>query len=151
MEEKDEPKYQFREKNPGKKQYFELFLTTGWNHEYNFTREELFRAISRSWYAVSVYHKNRLTGYGRVISDGGHHALIVDLMVSPEYQKRGIGSAILKNLIDTCNRQRIRDIQLFCARGKKNFYERFGFTERLPDAPGMEFKPAATPAEPARN
>ena len=33
-----------------------------------------------------------------------------------------------------------RDIQLFCAKGKAGFYERFGFLPRPQDAPGMEIK-----------
>jgi hypothetical protein len=34
----------------------------------------------------------------------------------------------------------IRDIQLFCARGQRAFYEKRGFVARPDDAPGMQYK-----------
>ena len=36
----------------------------------------------------------------------------------------------------------IRDIQLFCAKGKRKFYEKYDFMARSEEEPGMElFKP----------
>ncbi len=124
--------------NPETEAYEGLFLTTGWNEKYRFTRDELGEAISHSWYAVSAYEGSRLVGYGRVISDGVHHAFIVEMIVEPEWQGRGIGSAILRMILDKCCAHRIRDIQLFAAKGKAGFYEKHGFTLRASDAPGMQ-------------
>jgi GNAT superfamily N-acetyltransferase len=129
----------YREKNPEKNEYFQLFDTTGWNTKYQMTASELQQAISNSWYAVSAYSGNRLVGYGRIISDGLQHALLLDIIVLPEFQGRGIGGTILKKLVDRCLQSRICDIQLFSARGKTVFYERNGFVVRPPDAPGMEY------------
>lgn len=56
-------------------------------------------AIENSWYSISAYNKEELIGYGRVISDGVHHALIVDLIIAPKYQSKGIGSEILRRLL----------------------------------------------------
>jgi GNAT superfamily N-acetyltransferase len=81
-----------------------------------------------------------LRGSGRVIADGVLHALIVDMIVLPSHQNRGIGRAILSRLVERCRAAGIRDIQLFCARGKSGFYERCGFIARPADAPGMEYK-----------
>jgi GNAT superfamily N-acetyltransferase len=126
------------EANPGVEDYYRLFLTTGWNEEYGFTPEELGAAIARSWQVVSAYDGDRLVGTGRVISDGIHHALIVDMIVDPSYQGLGIGRAILKRILDRCQRHRIRDVQLFAARGKAGFYQRHGFAARPAEAPGMQ-------------
>lgn len=125
---------------PEKEQFFKLFLTTGWNNEYQLTMDQLYEAIHRSWYFVSVYDRDTLVGFGRIISDGVLHALIVDLIVLPAYQGNGIGSKILTELVDRCNAFQICDIQLFCAKGKSDFYQKFGFAERPSDAPGMQFK-----------
>jgi GNAT superfamily N-acetyltransferase len=62
------------------------------------------------------------------------------MIVHPEYQGRGIGTQILHLLVDWCERAGIRDIQLFCARGKLKFYEKNGFIPRPEDAPGMQYK-----------
>lgn len=130
----------YYETTPSRLEYSDLFLTTGWNDEYHLTPEELERAIADSWYSVSAYHDSRLIGYGRVIADGVYHALIVDMIVHPDFQRKGIGGAILKKLVERCRVHKIRDVQLFCADGKAKFYEKFGFVSRPGAAPGMELK-----------
>jgi ribosomal protein S18 acetylase RimI-like enzyme len=130
----------FDEKLPDIHKYRNLFRTTGWNAEYNFTIRDLDRAIQNSWYCISVYESDNLIGFGRVISDGIHHALIVDLIIHPDYQGKGIGSQLLDRLVKKCRESNIRDIQLFAAKDKFEFYERFGFEKRPSDAPGMQLK-----------
>ena len=66
--------------------------------------------------------------------------MIYDLIVRPDYQMRGIGGRILERLVDQCLRLGVRDIQLFCARGKRAFYEKRGFAARPDDAPGMQYQ-----------
>ena len=66
------------------------------------------------------------------------HAMIFDMIVLPDYQGRGIGTKILSRLVNKCLKQGIRDIQLFCAKGKRVFYEKNGFEIRTTDAPGMQ-------------
>lgn len=125
---------------PEKNQFYDLFLTTGWNEKYQLNKERLFEAVQSSWYMISAYDGNKLIGFGRIISDGILHALIVDMIILPEYQGQGIGSILLKKLVDRCNANHIKDIQLFCAKGKTGFYKKFNFEERPVDAPGMQFK-----------
>jgi GNAT superfamily N-acetyltransferase len=121
--------------------FWELFLTTGWNEKYRLSAAELRQALQSSWFLVSAYEDGRLAGFGRLVSDGILHAMIYELIVAPPYQNRGIGSQILERLIDRCREHHIRDIQLFCARGKKAFYEKRGFIARPGEAPGMQFAP----------
>lgn len=128
----------YKETLPEKEEYFELFETTGWNEEYQFNKEQLYEATNRSWYLISAYDNDRLIGFGRIISDGIFHALIIDLIVLPNYQSKGIGSNILKKLVDRCKANKIRDIQLFCAKGQTGFYEKHGFVKRPDNAPGMQ-------------
>jgi GNAT superfamily N-acetyltransferase len=126
---------------PPRDQFFSLFQTTGWNNEYKLTAEELHQALLASWHVVCAYDGEKLVGIGRMTSDGIVHAMIYDMIVDPAYQGQGIGTEILKRLVDHCRSHRIRDIQLFCARGKRIFYEKNGFTARLDDAPGMQYRP----------
>lgn len=120
---------------PDSKQFFNLYQTTGWKHPFNEAR--LFQAISNSWVTVSAYHDEELIGFGRVISDGVYQALICDLIVAPKYQGQGVGSRILRKLLDQCRDNNILLVMLFSAKGKASFYERFGFVKRQKDAPGM--------------
>jgi GNAT superfamily N-acetyltransferase len=128
----------YRENLPSPADYHQLFETTGWNQSYRADADELYRAISTSWYTLSAYRNDKLVGFGRVISDGILYALICDLIVRPSCQGQGIGSALLKKLIARCRRQSVRVIWLFSATGKSAFYKNFGFSERPADAPGMQ-------------
>ncbi len=128
----------FKNTLPNSKDYWNLFQTTGWNKEYNFSLEDLEMAIKNSWYICSLYDLDELVGFGRVIADGVHHALIVDLIIHPEYQGKGLGSKLLNRLVSKCKDNNIRDIQLFAAKDKFSFYENFGFNKRPHNAPGME-------------
>ncbi len=129
----------FYEKMPDIEDYFQLFLTTGWNDEYDFSKSEIKTAIENSWYMISAYDKLKLVGFGRVIADGIHHALIVDLIVHPNYQNNRIGTQILNTILIKCKNHKIRDIQLFSAKDKFKFYEKFGFITRQQNAPGMQY------------
>ena len=119
--------------------YHTLFETTGWNQEYQATQEELDRALTNSQFVVTAYDAEKLVGFGRIITDGVLHAMIYDMIVHPDYQGQGIGSQILERLIQWCDENNIRDIQLFCANGKRTFYEKNGFISRTDDAPGMQY------------
>jgi len=120
-------------------EYYELFESTGWNSEYKMSPGLLFQTLENSWFLACVYNEKKLIGFGRVISDGVLHALIVDLIVAPDFQSCGIGKLILTELVSKCKSAAIHDIQLFCAKGKEEFYKKQGFKARPSDAPGMEF------------
>lgn len=79
-------------------------------------------------------------GFGRIISDGIVHALILDVIVLPEMQGEGMGKEIMNKLILKCKKHNIRDIQLFCAKDKAGFYEKLGFERRDENAPGMQYQ-----------
>lgn len=130
----------FTDAIPTTDNYYDLFLTTGWNEEYHFTKNDLEKAVKNSWYTVSVYDFDKLIGFGRLIADGVHHALIVDLIVHPDFRNNGIGSQILDRLVKRCKEHSIRDIQLFAAKNRFGFYEKFGFMKRPFDSPGMQLK-----------
>jgi len=133
----------FDDRLPQEDEFWALFETTGWNRQYRLSSQELFAAISHSWYVISAFDDGRLVGFGRVVSDGVLHAMIYDLIVHPAHQEKGIGGELLARLVTSCQKVNIRDIQLFCAKGKQTFYERRGFRSRPSDSPGMEYVPKA--------
>lgn len=130
---------EYRDTKPDAGQYLTLFETTGWNAVYQTDVDGLRKALSNSWYVVCAYQGNDLVGIGRVVSDGVLYAMIYDMIVKLAFQGRGIGSAILARLIGKCTAHGLRDIQLFSAKGKTQFYSQRGFVERPADAPGMRF------------
>ena len=136
---------------PPSPQLWRLFLTTGWNDEYAISSEAYEKACRDSWFAVSAYDGEWLVGFGRVLSDGLLHAMIYDLITDPRYQGRGIGTKVLDALVSRCRAEGIRDVQLFCAEGKRRFYEQRGFHSRPDQAPGMELGVTSSGRDAARS
>ena len=117
-----------------------ILASTGWYPQGPPPIDRLAKSLAGTWYAVSAYDVDHPVGVGRIVSDGVIHALIADLIVLPAYQRRGIGSEILRRLLDQCRAHEIQMVQLFCASGKAGFYEKYGFVRRADDAPGMVWR-----------
>ena len=133
------PNLEFRETIPESSAFFRLFESTGWNQTYEADPKELTAAISNSWYALYAFNdENELIGFGRVVSDGVLYALICDMIIAPAYQNQGIGSTILRKLIQRCEEDKIRVVWLFAAANKSGFYGKHGFVARPSNAPGMQ-------------
>ncbi len=82
------------------------------------------KAFENSYVTVFIYHKSKLIGFGRAISDGAYQAAIYDVAVHPDFQKRGMGNIILKNILSRlpeCN------IILYASPGKEGFYTKNDF------------------------
>ncbi|MGB5158788.1 GNAT family N-acetyltransferase [Desulfobacterium sp. N47] len=81
------------------------------------------KAFKNSYVTVFVYHDNHLIGFGRAISDGAYQAAVYDIAVVPEFQRKGIGTKIVKNILSKlsqCN------VILYASPGKEEFYETLG-------------------------
>ncbi len=115
-----------------------LYDTTGWGPT---SREASYYAgaLAGSWCVQAAYCDGQLVGFARVISDGHLHAFITEMIVHPDYQRRGVGAHMLSSLLAACHEAGISDIQLFSARGKAAFYQRHGFVPRPQEGPGMQF------------
>ncbi len=133
---------EYRTQIPDERQFFVLFETTGWNRQYQANAADLGRMLANSQFMVSAYDGPDLIGFGRLVSDGVLHAMIYDMIVDPHYQGQGIGTRILQMLIAWCREANIRDVQLFCANGKRGFYEKNGFLTRPETSPGMQLSKA---------
>lgn len=130
----------YSEELPSSAQFYNLFETTGWNDNYELTPEELYTALKNSWYTISVFDNDQLVGFGRIICDGTVHALILDCIVHPDLQGKGIGKEVMNKLVAKCKKHKIRDIQLFSAKDKAGFYEKLDFEKRKKESPGMGLK-----------
>lgn len=122
--------------------FFSLFQATGWYRSRPVTPDDLACALANSQFMVAAYDGAALVGFGRILTDYSLHAMIYDLIVAPAYQNQGIGGKILELLLAFCREHDIRDVQLFCAKGKRPFYEKRGFFARPDDAPGMQYSAA---------
>ena len=90
---------------------------------------------------------------GRVISDGVLHAFVTEMIVHESTRGRGVGTELLRRIVEHTVERGITDVQLFAAAGRRPFYERNGFVARPDNAPGMQLLqlPQATRDRPSRS
>src|SRR5579884_1663468 len=62
--------------------------------------EELMTVFGNSMYACFVYADGALVGAGRALADGVDCAYIGHVAVHPDHQGRGLGSAIIRKLVE---------------------------------------------------
>ncbi len=126
------------EQPPSLDDYLALYHSTGWDQREPVSVEQLQAALDRSWLWVQAVVDGRVMGVGRVVSEGTLYAFVVDLIVLPEHQGRGIGGALLERIGRRCREAGMRRVWLFAAEGKAGFYERHGYQARGPSEPGMQ-------------
>jgi predicted N-acetyltransferase YhbS len=59
---------------------------------------ERLRQHALTW--VGAFNDGRLVGFVQAAWDGGKHAFIVDTAVDPEWQKHGVGTAVVTAAVD---------------------------------------------------
>lgn len=82
-------------------------------------------AFGSSFAVISAWKDSRLIGFGRMISDGQMYSGIFDVVVDPEFQKKGIGKEIVNRLIEKTPSKSF--IILTTTLGKEPFYAKLGF------------------------
>lgn len=102
-----------------------LLVDQYWNLE--IPRETLARAHRNSSAWVGAHDEaGRLIATARAVGDGGRFAYVLDVAVAPDWQGRGLGSAIMQLLLDHPAVRGSRVIRLR-TRDRPGFYARLGF------------------------
>lgn len=82
------------------------------------------QAFTNSQVVTSLWAEGKLVAIGRMITDFEMYSTIFDVVVDPEFQKRGVGRRIMSALVEkvpgTC-------IYLTSTFGNEEFYHRLGF------------------------
>ncbi len=112
--------------------YCELRKSVEW---FELPKIKIDEAIKNSIYTITVFDGDNPVGMGRLIGDGIYF-VIVDVVVNPEYQRKGIGTQIVNMFIDYVDKETITgsrsSIQLIAEKGKEGFYEKLGF-KKIPN------------------
>ena len=82
------------------------------------------RAFQNSTAVCFAFDGQRLVGAARALSDREYHATIYDVAVHPDYQRRGIGTRLVNELISMLPVWRVL---LVADGGVTGFYRRLGF------------------------
>ena len=88
-------------------------------------------ALEHTLFRVSVFDGDTIVAMARMIGDMGLDYYIKDVVVRPEYQRKGIGRILINELLKFINDNGISGTGIFvelCAMPDKiPFYEKFGF------------------------
>ena len=107
-----------------------LYKVGGWWKD-SYAKSGIKQLIKGSFcFAVVIDKKTeKAIGMGRVLSDGVSDGYIQDLVILPEYRRKGVGKKLTKSLIDYCKSKGITWIALISEPNQENFYKKIGFKE----------------------
>ena len=99
--------------------------------------DQIKTGLKNSAFIVAAKDGDITVGMARIVSDGGYVAFIVDVLVLPEYQRKGIGKTMMGRIMEYTQNMLKDDyciqVDLLAAKGKERFYEKFGFIKRPDD------------------
>lgn len=105
-----------------------LYNEVGWI-AYTEKPEVLEQGYKNSLLVLAAYENDELLGIIRVVGDGHTIVFVQDILVFPNYQRKGIGTALLKAVLDRY--PEVRQIELVTDNTPKTvaFYKSLGFKE----------------------
>lgn len=115
------------ENNLQPEEYNELRNSVGWDSK---DENIIIEALRNSVIIKKIIVDNKPVGMARAIGDGLYY-LIVDVVVSREYQGKGFGKILIEEIVkDVYNKTKEgqkASINLVSMQGKEEFYEKCGF------------------------
>lgn len=77
----------------------DLYQNVGWTN-YTSCPEMLEEAYKNSLCILGAFEKEKLVGVVRVVGDGISIVFVQDILVLPEYQRQGVGSALMRAVLE---------------------------------------------------
>ena len=105
-----------------------LYASVGWT-AYTDHPEVLRKGFENSMLTLAAYEGENLLGIIRTVGGGHTIVFVQDILVFPEYQRKGIGRLLLQAILDRYSH--VRQIELATDNTEKTvaFYKSMGFRE----------------------
>lgn len=105
-----------------------LYTEVGWT-AYTENMSALEQGYQNSLLVLAAYENDELLGIIRVVGDGATIIFIQDILVYPQKQRHGVGTALLKEVLNRYSA--VRQIELATDNTPKtvSFYKSLGFSE----------------------
>ena len=101
----------------------ELFALAWPAHE----RRTFTRVLLQSLSFIVAFDAHKVVGFVNVAWDGGSHAFILDPTVHPHYQRRGIGSELVRRAVAVATKNRVEWVHVDFESHLSTFYAALGF------------------------
>jgi len=98
--------------------------------------------LPNSLFSTTIRDRGKLIAMGRVVGDGGCNLEVVDIAVHPDYQRQGLGGAVMAAIrayIDE-HAPKTAYVSLIADHHSPALYSKFGFKPTAPVSIGMAFK-----------
>ena len=104
-----------------------LYQSVGWTN-YLERISVLEEAYANSLCVIGAYDNEKLVGIIRAVGDGQTIVFVQDIIVLPEYQRKGIGTKLLKAVMDKYHDVYQMELLTDNTEKTKAFYRSVGFT-----------------------
>ncbi|MPM92730.1 hypothetical protein SDC9_139866 [bioreactor metagenome] len=95
---------------PTAKDYVSLRLRSNMGDK-DLERSEI--ALKNSLFTASIYDKDKLIAFGRIVGDGGITYVVSDIMVDENYRRKGLADLIMKELDNYFEKNTYDDSYIF--------------------------------------
>ena len=92
----------------------------------NRTINDLKKCLANSDVIVSIWVGKEIVGFGRALTDGIYRGVLWDIVIDQNYQGKGFGKLIVKNLLSSKKIKNTKKIYLMTT-NKKIFYSQLDF------------------------
>ncbi len=112
--------------SPSIEEFSQLRAAIGWDAV---DSEVIQLSLKNSLFHVTIRYQSELVAMGRVVGDCAMYFYIQDVVVEPKYQNLGLGTLLMeqieKYLINAARKG--ATVGLLAAKGKEEFYARYGY------------------------
>ncbi|MBU3201840.1 GNAT family N-acetyltransferase [Clostridium estertheticum] len=124
---------------PSAIEYISLRLKTGMGTK-DLSKTEI--ALKHSLFIVSLWDNDKLIGFGRIVGDQGITYVVSDIMVDPNYQRKGLGKVIMREIDSYLNKNTDENayVCLIANKPADKLYCQFDFEYVDPKSCGMKRK-----------
>lgn len=75
--------------------------------------------------ATQTFTHDRQVGFGRIVTDGATFSWVADILIDPNYQKRGLGKMLMAAIVE--HPSVARTVSLLRTRDAAGLYQQFGY------------------------
>ena len=94
----------------------------------NRTINDLKKCLANSDVIISLWVGKEIVGFGRALTDGIYRGVLWDIVIDQNYQGKGFGKLIVKNLLSSKKLKNTKKLYLMTT-NKKLFYSQLDFKE----------------------
>lgn len=106
----------------------DLRASVGWNR----MQRDLADPRLTRYLHLCAFDGDRLIGYAEVVSNGVTDAYIQDVMVRPDWQRRGVGTQLMERVLLRLKAEGVYMVSvIYGEESLRPFYEKFGFFTML--------------------